>query len=102
MKIKKSYPIPRMEEIIYTLGDTYIFTTLDAFKGYWKIDVTKANGGKTSFVCHAGQLQYTSMPFVLTNAPETFQRGLDVIVSRFKWKICLVYIDDSIIFSKSV
>ena len=42
------------------------------------------------------------MPFGLTNAPATFQRALDVILNRFKWKTCLVYIDDIIIFSKTV
>lgn len=42
------------------------------------------------------------MAFVLTNAPETFQRGLEVILSRFKWITCFVYIEDTIIFSKYV
>lgn len=42
------------------------------------------------------------MPFGLTSAPAKFQRGAEVILSRFKWKACLVYIYDMIIFSKSV
>ena len=42
------------------------------------------------------------MPFGLTNAPATFQRALDMILSQFKWKTCLVYIDDVIIYSKTV
>ena len=102
MTIKDSYPLPRMDECIDTLGDARIFTTLDAFNGYWQIDVPQEDRGKTAFVCHSGQFQYTRMPFGLTNAPATFQRGLDVILSRFKWKTCLVYIDDIIIFSKTV
>ena len=42
------------------------------------------------------------MPFGLTNAPATFQRALDTILSPFKWKTCLVYIDDIVIFSNTV
>ena len=41
------------------------------------------------------------MPFGLRNAPETFQRAVDIILSKVKWKFCLVYIDDIVIFSKS-
>lgn len=39
------------------------------------------------------------MLFVLTNASAMFQRALDVILSRFKWKMCLVYLDDVISIS---
>lgn len=42
------------------------------------------------------------MPFGLTNAPATFQRAIDIILSNYKWRNCLVYLDDIIIFSKNV
>ncbi|CDF39938.1 unnamed protein product [Chondrus crispus] len=34
------------------------------------------------------------MPFGLKGAPATFQRALDIILSRVRWQICLVYLDD--------
>ncbi len=42
------------------------------------------------------------MPFALTNAPATFQRTLDIFLSTYKWKTCLVYLDDVIIFSDDI
>jgi len=39
------------------------------------------------------------MPFGLTNAPATFQRALDIILLSLKRQICLVYLDNVIIFS---
>ena len=39
------------------------------------------------------------MPFGLTNAPATSLCALDIILSGLKWRICLVYLDDVIIFS---
>lgn len=40
------------------------------------------------------------MPFVLRNAPTSFQLVLDIILSRVQRKMSLVYIDDMVIFSK--
>jgi Reverse transcriptase (RNA-dependent DNA polymerase) len=33
--------------------------------------------------------------------PATFQRAIDIILSGVRWKTCLVYLDDVIVFSKS-
>eukprot|EP00171_Calliarthron_tuberculosum_P001622 IDg1622t1 len=38
---------------------------------------------------------------VLTNAPATFQRALDIIFSKYNWQTFLVYLDDIIVFSRS-
>ena len=37
----------------------------------------------------------------VTNAPSTFQKALDILLGSFKWKSCLVYLDDVIIFSQN-
>lgn len=37
--IRDSYPIPRMNECIYSLGAVAISLTLDANNGYWKMEV---------------------------------------------------------------
>jgi hypothetical protein len=42
------------------------------------------------------------MPFGLHNAPATFQRTVDIVLSGLTWKSCLVYLDDIIIYSKTM
>ena len=42
------------------------------------------------------------MPFGLTNAPATFQRMVDKTLKDLIGTICLVYLDDIIVFSKTV
>ena len=41
------------------------------------------------------------MPFGPANAPATFQRAVDILLSGIQWKYCLVYQEDVIIYSKS-
>ena len=41
------------------------------------------------------------MPLGLHNAPATFQRALDTILSRVRWKPCLIYLDDVIVSSRN-
>ena len=54
-----------------------------------------------SFACHSGKLQYLRMPLELTNVFPGSQRAFDTILS-FKWRTCLIYNDDIIIYSKTV
>ena len=42
------------------------------------------------------------MPIGLKNAPATFQRAVDIIPSWVKWQHALVYLDDVIVYSKTV
>jgi len=98
---KNAHPLPRMEDFLESLGDAKVFTSLDCTAGYWKVLLRSADREKTAFTTHAGIYHWLSMPFGLTNAPATSQRALDIILSGLKWLLCLVYLDDVIIFSES-
>ena len=57
---------------------------------------------KTAFISHCGIYQWLRMPFGLKNAPGTFQRATDIILASVKWQYALVYLDDVIVYSKSI
>ena len=98
---KDSYPIPKMDGCIESLGKAKIFSSPDANSGYWKIAVDKQYQEKTAFICHKGLYEYLRMPFGLANAPAMFQRVLNIELSRYKWRTFLVYLDDVIVFRRN-
>ena len=100
--VRDSYPMPRMDECIDSLGSATIFSTLDCNSGYWQLPVEERDQDKTTFTCHAGSFKFLRLPFGLRNAPATFQRAMDIILSRVRWKSVLVYLDDIIVFSRGV
>ena len=48
---------------------------------------------------HRGLFQYLVMSFGLCNATAIFQRMLDSTFAGLKWVVCLVYLDDVLVWS---
>jgi len=101
MTVKDAYPTSGMEECIDSLGDARVFSTLDCNAGSWQIPVVEEDRQFTEFTFHSGAWQCVRLPSGLCNAPASFQRAMDMIVAGVKWQICLVYLDDIIVFSRS-
>ena len=99
--VQDSYPLPRMDEYIDSLRDAKVFTTLDAMWGYRQIDIANEDRDKTTFVCNEGLYRCLVMPFGLRNAPATFQRAIDIILLKVKWRHALFYLDDIIVLKRS-
>ncbi len=99
---KDSYPLPRIDDSLDSLGKAKYFTTLDLASGYWQIGLSSEAREKSAFCTKQGLFQFTVMPFGLTNAPATFQRLMERVLAGLQWQTCLVYIDDIILFSTTV
>ena len=55
---------------------------------------------KTAFRTSGGQLfEFNQVPFGLCNAPATFFRLMDRVLSGLHWETCLFYLDDIIVFA---
>ena len=57
---------------------------------------------KTAFTTKQGHFKFLRIPFGLSGAPATFQRMVHCILPGLYWKKCLIYLDDVLIFSKSL
>jgi len=101
MKTKKDvYPLPRIDDFLDQVGGIKYISTLDLTSGYHQIPIRDEDKEKTAFATRKGLFQWKVMPMGLSNAPATFQRHMDIILSGLLPSIkALVYIDDIIILS---
>lgn len=95
------YPIPEINDVLPQLGQNQFFSVLDLKSGFHQIPLREADRQKTAFSVNNGKYEFTRLPFGLRNAPSIFQRTLDDILRKWIGKICFVYMDDIIIFSKN-
>ena len=52
---------------------------------------------KTAFTTHHGLFECQVMPFGLCNAPATFQRLMEAVLSGLARDVCMVYLDDILV-----
>ena len=78
------------------------FSTLDLRSSYYQILVDEKDRDETAWICKFGQFRHRRMPFGLCNSDATFQRLIDLVLSGIAYLSCWAYIDEIIIFFKSV
>ena len=100
--IGDAYPIPNISDILDQLGQSKYFTTLDLASGYHQIKMHPRDAEKTAFSVPLGHYEFKRMPFGLKNAPSTFQRLMNTVLSGLQGTRCLVYLDDIVIFADNL
>lgn len=100
--IDDKYPLPNIDNILDKLGKAQYLSTLDLAKGYHQILMSEKDIEKTAFITPSGLYEFLRMPFGLKEAPATFQRLMNKILREHINKMCILYLDDILIFSTTL
>lgn len=100
--IGDAFPIPNITEILDSLGASKYFTSLDLADGYYQIKMSEEDREKTAFSTNFGHFEFNRMSMGLKGAPATFQRLMNIALSGLIGQVCLVYLDDIIVFGDNV
>ena len=95
------FPLPRIDDSLDLLAGTRYFSSLDLASGYWQVGMDPESQEKTAFTTHAGLYEFTVMPFGLCNAPATFQRLMEGVLSGLAREKCMIYLDDVLVVGRT-
>ena len=98
---KQNYPLPRLTDFTQYIDGANVFSKLDLRHAFWQLDVRPCDRQYTAFSTHRGNFEYNKMPQGLTYASSSFQRFINHVMNGTE-AYCFCYIDDIIIFSKTV
>ncbi|GFW10487.1 retrovirus-related Pol polyprotein from transposon 297 [Trichonephila clavipes] len=100
--LKDKFPLPLIEDVLDTLQEAKVYSTLDLRNGFFHVDVDEDCRKYTSFIVPDGQFEFNKVPFGLSISPGVFQRYVSSIFRDLTRKgIVISYLDDLVIPAKN-
>ena len=99
--VKDSYPLPRIDDSLDALRGNVWFSTVDLSSGCYQVGMDPSDASKTAFATSKCLFEFKRMLMGLSNACATFERLIEYVLAGMQWEICIVYLDDIIIFSRT-
>ena len=99
--VSDAYPLPRTEDCLDALAGNCWFSTMDLQSGFWQVPLAEASKEKTAFSTKMGLFHFNVLPFGLSNSPACFERLMEKVLKGLQWEECLLFVDDTIVPSKT-
>ncbi|GFY30442.1 retrovirus-related Pol polyprotein from transposon 17.6 [Trichonephila clavipes] len=100
--VKDKFPLPLIEDVLGTLQEAKVYSTLDLRNGFFHVDVDEDCRKYTFFIVPDGQFEFNKFPFGLSTSLGFFQRYVSSIYRDSTRKgIVIRYLDDLVIPAKN-
>lgn len=99
--IPDKHPLPRIDDILDSLGKAKFFTILDLYSGFHQIKLDENSRECTAFSTDKGIYQWCVLPFGLNISPNAFCRMMQIAFSGLGPDKCFIYMDDIIVIGRT-
>ena len=96
------YPLPKISDILNSLGQSKIFTTLDLKQAFLQVELADNSKPLTAFTVGNEKYEYTKLPFGMKNSPAVFQSLMAKILNNILGNAAFCYLDDVCIYSQDL
>jgi hypothetical protein len=96
------YTMPLVQENLDRLSGNKYFSVVDMKDAYYHIPIKPELKHNTGIITPWGFFQYERLAFGLSRAPATFTNIMDQVLLGLGNTICLIFMDDLLIFSKTI
>jgi hypothetical protein len=97
--VKDRSPLPNVDEAVRLVATGKVWSIVDQTNSFFQDRMREEDIPLTAVKTPWGLYEWTVMPMGLTNGPATHQARNEEILGDLVGKICVVYIDDIVIFS---
>ena len=84
---REKHILPSVEQI---LGNSTVFTKLDANAGFWQIKLSQESSPLTTFITSYGRFRFNRLPFGIISAPEFLQKQMSKILNGLPGVLCMI------------
>ena len=88
------FPLPRIDDILDTLGRAKYFSTLELKSGFHQIPLNTDSKKYTALSTNTGHYEFNRLPFGLNISPNSFQRMMSIALSATTPQSAFLYIDE--------
>lgn len=100
--VKDRFPLPRIEDLIHSIGRSRVFSGLDATDGFYQVPMDPESKDKTAVVTPFGQYVWKVMPQGFCNSPSIFMRMVNRIFQKLSMTCVKCYLDDILVHSSGI